>query len=244
MELCVNAQDRYYPPSPSKRKENDETDDTAGGTRSDCPALAVGTALATPPSGQTVTPLTKGTLGTFTAEGNGIEVQSKKSSADIAIAKVDLAPGGSTGWHHLPGLTLVSVASGTVTVYDVNCGKIVATAGEGFVEHRNEPRLVKNNGNVDAILYTTLLAPTDLLALPFEEVRSDDPQPTNCNVTSTSSPTASASASATATPTASASSSASALPESGGAFSLIPLAALALLMVGTGVLAFRVVRRS
>jgi hypothetical protein len=178
-------------------------------------------------------------------------VQSKKSSADIAIAKVDLAPGGSTGWHHLPGLTLVSVASGTVTVNDVNCGKIVATAGEGFVEHRNEPRLVKNNGNVNATLYTTLLAPTDLLALPFDEVRSDDPQPSNCNVTSTSSPTASASAgasasataSATAVPTASASSSASALPESGGAFSLIPLAALALLMVNTGVLAFRVVRR-
>src|SRR5918993_1381383 len=211
-------------------------------------AVVVGTALVTPPSGQTVTPLTKGTLGTFTAEGNGIEVQSKQSSADIAIAKVDLAPGGSTGWHHLPGLTLVSVASGTVTVYDVNCGKIVATAGEGFVEHRNDPRLVKNNGNVDAILYTTLLAPTDLLALPFEEVRSDDPQPTNCNVTSTSSPTASASASAsasaTATPTASASSSASALPGSGGALSLTPLAVLALVMVGTGVLAFRVVRCS
>ena len=30
-------------------------------------ALVVGTALATPPSGQTVTPLRKGTFGTFTA---------------------------------------------------------------------------------------------------------------------------------------------------------------------------------
>src|SRR5215203_7290660 len=108
-------------------------------------ALVVGTALETPPSGQTVTPLTKGKLGTFTAKGNGIKVKSEKSSADIALARVDLEPGGSTGWHHLPGLTLVSVASGTVDVYDVNCGKIVATAGEGFIEHRNEPRLVKNN---------------------------------------------------------------------------------------------------
>ena len=210
-------------------------------------ALAVGTALATPPSGQTVTPLTKATLGTFTAEGNGIEVQSKQSSADIAIASVDLEPGGSTGWHHLPGLTLVSVASGSVAVYDVNCGKIVVTAGEGFVEHRNEPRLVKNDGNVNATLYTTLLAPTDLLALPFEEVRSDDPQPTNCNVTSTSSPTASASTSATASATSSATAAASigasALPESGGAFSLTAFAPLALLLIGTGVLALRVMRR-
>ena len=134
-------------------------------------ALAEGTALATPPSGQTVTPITKGTLGTFKAEGNGIVVDSQQSSSDIAIAKVDLKPGGHTGWHHLPGLTLASVASGTVAVYDVNCEKIVVTAGEGFVEHRNEPRLVKNNGNVNATLYTTLIAPTDLLALPFEEVR-------------------------------------------------------------------------
>ena len=54
--------------------------------------------------------------------------------------------------------------------------------------------------------------------------------------------TASASTSATATATASASSSASALAETGGAFSLTPLAPLALL-VGTGLLAFRVIRR-
>jgi hypothetical protein len=53
---------------------------------------------------------------------------------------------------------------------------------------------------------------------------------------------ATASASATATATASASSSASALAETGGAFTLTPLAPLALL-VGAGLLAFRVMRR-
>jgi hypothetical protein len=52
----------------------------------------------------------------------------------------------------------------------------------------------------------------------------------------------SATASATATASASASSSASALAETGGAFSLTPLAPLALL-VGAGLLAFRVMRR-
>jgi hypothetical protein len=51
-----------------------------------------------------------------------------------------------------------------------------------------------------------------------------------------------ATASATASPGATAS-SASALPEAGGAFSLTELAALALLMVGTGILAFNVVHR-
>jgi hypothetical protein len=57
---------------------------------------------------------------------------------------------------------------------------------------------------------------------------------------------ASASATATATASASASSSASALAETGGAYSLMSLAALAsmILLMGSGVLAFGVVRRS
>jgi hypothetical protein len=54
---------------------------------------------------------------------------------------------------------------------------------------------------------------------------------------------ASATASASASPSATASSSASALPESGGAFSLTALAPLALLLVGTGIMVLRVMRR-
>jgi quercetin dioxygenase-like cupin family protein len=147
-------------------------------------ALVAGTAaLATPPRGQTVIPVTKATLGTFDAEGAGIEVESQQSSADIAIAKVVLEPnGGSTGWHHIPGVTLVSVASGTVAFYDVKCEKTVVPAGEGFIEEKSESHVVRNEGNVEAVLYTTLIAPTRLLALPFEEIRMDDPKPRNCNV--------------------------------------------------------------
>ena len=57
---------------------------------------------------------------------------------------------------------------------------------------------------------------------------------------------ATATATATASASASASSSASTLAETGGAFSLTPLAALAplALLVGAGVLAFGVIRRS
>jgi quercetin dioxygenase-like cupin family protein len=69
-------------------------------------ALVVGAALATPPKDATVTPLTRATLGNFEAKNDGIEVESERHSADIAIAKVVLEPGGSTGWHHHPGVTL------------------------------------------------------------------------------------------------------------------------------------------
>ena len=145
-------------------------------------ALAVGTALATPPLDQTVIPVTNATLGTFDAEGAGIEVESEQRSADIAIAKVVLDPGGSTGWHHIPGVTLASVASGSVAFYDVKCEKTVVPAGEGFIEEKSESHVVRNEGNVEAVLYTTLIAPTKLLKLPFEEVRMDDPKPKNCKV--------------------------------------------------------------
>ena len=142
-------------------------------------ALVMGAALATPPSGATTTPLTRATLGKFEAHYRGIEVESKRRSADIAIAKVVIEPGGSTGWHHHRGVVAVAVASGTVTEYDEDCKKTVFKAGEGFVESDGEVHLVRNNGNVDAVLYATFIVPTKT---PPDGLRIDDPQPKGCNV--------------------------------------------------------------
>ena len=141
--------------------------------------LVVGAALATPPKEATVTPLTRATLGNFEANSDGIEVESQRTSADIAIAKVVIEPGGSTGWHHHPGVTLVSIASGTVTEYDNKCEKSVHKAGEGFVESNDAVHVVRNKGNVKAVLYATFLVPTNTTD---EGLRVDEPKPSNCNV--------------------------------------------------------------
>ena len=141
--------------------------------------LVVGAALATPPKDATVTPLTRAMLGNFEANSDGIEVESEPRSADIAIAKVVLKPGGSTGWHHHPGVTLVSIASGTVTEYDNKCEKSVHKAGEGFVESHDAVHVVRNNGNKNAVLYATFLVPT---STTDEGLRIDEPKPRNCNV--------------------------------------------------------------
>ena len=114
-----------------------------------------------------------------TAKSDGIEVESEQRSADIAIAKVVLEPGGSSGWHHHPGVTLVSVASGTVTEYDNKCEKSVHKAGEGFVESNDAVHVVRNNGNDNAVLYATLIVPTNTTD---EGLRMDEPKPRNCNV--------------------------------------------------------------
>ena len=142
-------------------------------------ALVVGAALATTPKGVTPTPLTRATLGTFEAENSGIEVESQHTSADFAIAKVLIEPGGTTGWHHHPGVALVSVNSGAVAEYDKNCHKSIFKAGEGFVESNGEVHVVRNRGKANAVLYVTFIAPTKT---PADGLVILDPKPKGCNV--------------------------------------------------------------
>jgi len=142
-------------------------------------ALGVGAALATTPKGVTPTPLTRATLGKFEAENNAIEVESEHTSADFALAKVVIEPGGTTGWHHHPGVALVSVNSGAVTEYDKNCNKSVFKAGEGFSESNGEVHVVRNQGKANAVLYATFIAPTKT---PADGLVILDPKPKGCNV--------------------------------------------------------------
>jgi quercetin dioxygenase-like cupin family protein len=142
-------------------------------------AVFVGAALATTPKGVTPTPLTRATLGKFEAENKGIEVESQRTSADFALAKVVIEPGGTTGWHHHPGVALVSVTSGAVTEYDKNCHKSVIKAGEGFVESNSEVHVVRNRGKANAVLYVTFIAPTKT---PADGLVILDPKPKGCNV--------------------------------------------------------------
>src|SRR5215213_8601823 len=142
-------------------------------------ALVVGAALATTPEGVTPTPLTRATLGKFEAQNKGIEVESERTSADFALAKVVIEPGGTTGWHHHPGVALVSINSGAVTEYDKNCHKSVYKAGDGFVETKGEVHIVRNQGKANAVLYVTFIAPTKT---PAEGLAPLDPKPKGCNV--------------------------------------------------------------
>jgi quercetin dioxygenase-like cupin family protein len=97
----------------------------------------------------------------------------------MAIVKVVIEPGGSTGWHHHPGVVLVSVGSGTVTEYDPECHKTVIQAGKGFVESNGEVHIVHNEGNADAVFYVTFVIPT---TTPSDGLTIADPKPKDCNV--------------------------------------------------------------
>jgi quercetin dioxygenase-like cupin family protein len=140
-------------------------------------ALIVGTAIATTPSGVTPTLLTRATLGEFVAHNDGITLKSPRNSADVTNVRVDLQPGGSTGWHHHPGVAVVAVASGTVTEYDEECRQSVIGARQGFVESQDHVHLVHNEGSIPAVLYVTFVTPTETP----QGVTISDPQPKDCN---------------------------------------------------------------
>jgi quercetin dioxygenase-like cupin family protein len=107
---------------------------------------------------------------------------SARSGAHVATVTF-AANGGSSGWHHHPGLVLVVVQSGEVTFYDKKCRPEVHKAGESFVETSDAPGLAKNHGAVDAVVQATFIVPSSTPPSPPTPLRIDDPQPKRCNVT-------------------------------------------------------------
>jgi quercetin dioxygenase-like cupin family protein len=134
-------------------------------------------ALATPPTDAVSTLLARGSFGELDAQHGDVEVMRANGDADVATLKVTLEPGGSSGWHHHPGVGLASMASGTVTFYNEQCEKTVYKAGEGFHES-HEPMLVRNEGDDDAVFYVTFIVSS---STSDEELRIDDPQPEDCD---------------------------------------------------------------
>jgi quercetin dioxygenase-like cupin family protein len=143
-----------------------------------------GAALATPPTGFTTSVLARGKAAHLHAKHDGIRVSSRHGvPADVAVATVTIDPGGSSGWHHHPGIVLVVVQSGTVTFYDQNCRPDVHHAGETFIESSDSPGLAKNTGPGTAVVEATFIVPASTPPAPPTPLRIDDPQPKRCNLT-------------------------------------------------------------
>jgi quercetin dioxygenase-like cupin family protein len=146
-------------------------------------ALAVvGTALATMPSGIVVTTFVRATLDANKPHGgvnaySGDQVKLHTTGAtDVAVQTITSPPGGSSGWHSHPGVVLVAVQSGTVTLYDAHCHTTQYGVGQSFVEVGDHALLVRNNTTSKAVLYVTLIVPKSATSL-----RIDKPQPATCS---------------------------------------------------------------
>lgn len=124
---------------------------------------AGGIALAEPPNAGFIPdpPMAKVDLQKLVhLNRDGVKFQTR-GPTDVTVQKITFAPGGNSGWHHHPGMVLVAVQSGAVTVTDAKCRKTVygpgQTAGSAFVESGSAPARVTSAGG--AVVYATFVTP-------------------------------------------------------------------------------------
>ncbi len=140
-----------------------------------------GIALATTPSGVTVTPLAP------VAQFDQIKAKAKigdweakiktKGVSDLHVVQVTIQPGGTLGWHRHLGPSFVIVKSGTATFYegdDPTCTPHVIPAGSSLFEPAGDVHIVRNEGDVPLVNVVMQLVPTGAPRLISE------PSPGNC----------------------------------------------------------------
>lgn len=119
-----------------------------------------GTALATPAANFVGTLTSRATLGDDVHFNTGAVKFQTKGPVDFITATVNIAAGGTSGWHSHPGVVLVSVVAGSLTFYDATCVASVHPAGTSFVESGDVPGLVRNeSATVAAQVFATYLVP-------------------------------------------------------------------------------------
>jgi hypothetical protein len=109
-------------------------------------ALIVVPALATPPSGVTITPLAPvgqfGEINEHAMTGRWMAKIKTKGVSDFHVNQVTIQSGGTLGWHYHPGPSFVIVKSGTATFYmgdDPTCTPHVIQHGAHRPERRRCP---------------------------------------------------------------------------------------------------------
>jgi hypothetical protein len=85
-----------------------------------------------------------------------------KEATDVRVQRLDFAPGSSSGWHHHPGIVIVTVASGSVTLTHADCTSTTygpgLPAGNVFVEGGDHP--VRATSATGATNYVVYVAPS------------------------------------------------------------------------------------
>ena len=102
-----------------------------------------------------------------------------RPGTNTVVAAFTFGPNSSTGWHRHPGKTLVTVKSGTFTVYHANdCAPRVYGPGDAFVERSSTVHVGRNEtGGVVELGVVFFGVPIG------GSPRIDQPQPAGCAVT-------------------------------------------------------------
>jgi quercetin dioxygenase-like cupin family protein len=86
-------------------------------------------------------------------------IQQRKGN-DVVTTQNTVAPGGFSGWHSHPGIVVLVLQSGEVTLYSEpvgggECSVHTYTAGQVFLEHPEDQQNAVNTGDVPAVLAVT-----------------------------------------------------------------------------------------
>jgi quercetin dioxygenase-like cupin family protein len=143
-------------------------------------ALAAATvALATPPGGETPTPLARGALiapASINLKVTGGRVAiTTQGALDALMLSITLAPGGNGGWHSHAGPAITIVKQGTVTIIDAKCRRHDVSAGHAVISPGSSPSKNENNGTTPVMVDVTFLLPHGVTS-----PRIDQPAPAGC----------------------------------------------------------------
>ena len=80
---------------------------------------------------------------------------------DVRVQRLDFAADSFSGWHHHPGMVIVAVQSGALTLTHADCSSVTygpgLPAGSVFVESGDEP--AQATSATGATVYVTYVAP-------------------------------------------------------------------------------------
>jgi len=139
--------------------------------------VAIGIAWATPGQGISTTIIAGPTELdevhlNILSETNHVKIKTTGLS-DVYVVKNTIVPGGHTGWHSHPGISFVTVKTGTATEYhgDDPTTPHTYAAGTGFTEEAGGVHIIRNQGTTDLQLVAFQI-------IPFGAVRRiDEPAP-------------------------------------------------------------------
>lgn len=83
-----------------------------------------------------------------------------QGDTDVYMQRLELLPGGYSGWHTHPGLLIGTVVAGQIDFYNSRCEKRTVTAGEVYTEDDNVHGII-NTGSVNAVLFISYLIKHD-----------------------------------------------------------------------------------
>ena len=136
-------------------------------------SLCLGAVAVATPSTGTVSPVIIG-VGSM-SKGMGFNA---RPGTNTVVADYTVGPNSSTGWHSHPGKTLVTVQSGTFTVYHDNCRAHTYGPGDAFVELPSSVHVGRNETD------GTVKLGVVFFGVPIGgSPRIDHPQPEGCDVT-------------------------------------------------------------